>query len=585
MMRSAFRQAKTQNTKGTGERLRYVAIFFLLLALWIVARLFTLQIWQHDYYALFALNSREIYQKLHPTRGSIYFRDTRTKEPFPAVINRDYYLVYAVPKDIKIPDIVSTTRKIIEVLGFTTDEQKTDLLEKLSKRDDPYELVAKKVSDEQVTLLKEARLPGIFFTPQEHRYYPEDVVASTVIGFTGLNRDGNPVGRYGLEGYWENKLAGKGGFVAEERGAQGSWIALSERTTVEPENGASLVLTIDRTLQYKACERLRQGMEEYKAKSASLIIMDPNTGAILAMCSLPDFDPNNYSKVEDISAFNNTTIYTPYEPGSVFKPITMGAGLDLGLISPTTKFTDPCVYVYNGKPLRNAEHKCWGEQTMTNVLEHSINTGMVWLESQMDSQVFAGYVKKFGFGIKTGVELDTESAGDTSALEKKGDIYGATASFGQGITVTPLQIAAGYSAIANEGKLPKPYIVDEIRYADGTVEKTTPKYVDQPISARSARLLSGMLTSVIENTYKKAKVEHYYLAGKTGTAQIPDVNGYSLDRTNHTFAGFGPVDSPRFVIVVKFEEPARQWAEQTTVPVFKDVMEFTLHYYAVPGTR
>lgn len=584
-MRSAFRQAKINSTKGSGERLRYVALFFLFLALWIIARLFILQIWQHDYYALFALNSREIYQKLHPTRGAIYFQDTRSKELFPAAINRDYYLVYAVPKDVPAGEIVSTTRKIIEILDITTDEAKTDLLGKLSKRDDPYELVAKKVSDELVDKLKMADLPGIHFTPQEHRYYPEDFLAATVIGFTGLNRDGNPVGRYGLEGYWENKLAGKGGFLAEERGAQGSWIALSERTTVEPENGASLVLTIDRTLQYQACERLRAGMVEYKAKSAALVILDPTTGAILAMCSLPDFDPNNYSKVEDIAAFNNTTIYTPYEPGSVFKPITMAVGLDLELVSPATKFTDPCEYVINGYKVRNAERKCWGEQTMTNVLEHSVNTGVVWLQKQIDREVFASYVKKFGFGIKSGIELDTESAGDISSFDKKGEIFAANASFGQGITVTPLQLAASYAAIAHEGKLPQPYIVEEVRFADGRVEKTTPKFVDQPMSPRAAKLLSGMLTSVIENTYKKARVERYFVAGKTGTAQIADQGGYSADRTNHTFAGFAPVDNPRFVIVVKFEEPDRPWAEQTTIPVFKDVLEFALNYYAVPGTR
>ena len=567
------------------QRIRYVAVFFLILAGWIVVRLFVLQIVQHKYYALFALNAHEIYRKLHPERGQVFFQDTRTKQEYPAAVNKEFYIVYAVPKEMPPSEVATTTAQIIRILDIQDEDQKKGLEQKFAKTDSVYAPVAKKIPEEKVIALREAKLKGIYITPQTYRYYPEERLAASVLGFTGSDNDGNMVGRYGIEGYWEKELVGKGGLLAGERGALGSWIATAGRTTIAPENGVDLLLTIDRALEYKACERLREGLVEYKAKSAALVLMDPMTGAVLAMCSLPDFDPNNYSKVKDIAAFNNTSIFTSYEPGSVFKPITMAAGLDLGLVSPTTVFTDPCDIVINGYHVRNAERKCYGEQTMTQVLEKSINTGMVWVEERVGGDRFREYAQKFGFGNKTGVNLNTEAAGDISSLDKKGQIFGANGSFGQGLTATPLQLAAAYAAIANEGKLPKPYIVEEVRYANGKKERTLPSVAEQVVSPRAAKLLSGMLVSVVENHYHAAKIKNYYVAGKTGTAQIAERGAYSIDRTNHTFAGFAPADHPRFVLIVKYEEPEQHWAEQTALPVFRDVMKFALDYYGVAGKR
>lgn len=580
-----FRRVQARVQAVEPNRIRHVALIALLIALFIVVRLFILQVMQHDYYALFALNSHEIYQKLHPERGEIYFQDSRTKKEYPVALNKEFYLVFAVPKDIPADAVVSTTEHVASVLNITEPAEKQALLEKLSRKNDVYRPIAKKVPEEQMLRLKEAKLKGIQFTPQEYRFYPEQDLAGSLLGFTSFDDAGTLVGKYGVEGYWNEKLAGRGGLVAGERGAFGSWISLTDRTFVEPENGVDLVLTIDRALQYKACTRLAEGLEEYKAKSATLVIIDPTTGAVRAMCTVPNFDPNNYSKVEDIGVFNNSSIFTPYEPGSVFKAFTMGAGLDAGIISPNTLFTDPCELTINGFKVRNAERKCYGLQTMTQVLENSINTGVVWVEDKLGGERFRDYIRGFGFGEKTGVALDTEAAGDVSSLDRKGAIFGANASFGQGLTATPIQIAAAYAAIANDGKLLRPYIVDEIRHTSGQKEKTAPKVVNTVISSRAAKLLQGMLVSVVENHYKSAKVPGYYVAGKTGTAQIPEKGKYSLTRTNHTFAGFAPADNPRLVMVVKYEEPERQWAEQTALPVFRDVMQFALDYYAIPRTR
>lgn len=562
------------------SRIRYVAVFLLVLALWVTGRLFFLQVIRHDYYSLFALNSHEIYKKLHSERGAIFFQDSRSKQEYPAAINKQFYLVYAVPKEIPVTDVASTTSALVRALGLGAGEQK-DVTEKLARRDS-YRTIAKKVPEEISAVLKELKLPGIYLTPQDYRFYPEEKLASSVLGFASLNDEGGMRGQYGVEGYWEKKLAGKGGFLIGEKGALGSWIALGNRTAVAPENGANLLLTIDRTLQYTACERLRQGMVEYKAKSGSLVIMQPKTGAVLAMCSLPDFDPNNYSDVDTISAFNNTTIFTPYEPGSVFKTVTMAAALDLDLVTPNTTHVDPCQVEVNDRIIRNAMQQCYGKHTMTQSLENSINTTMVWLQERIGNVRFNEYVTKFGFGEKTGIGLNTEVAGDISSLSKKGQIFGANGSFGQGLTATPLQLAAAYSAVANDGRMPKAHVVEEVRLPSGQKEKTYLE-TEQILSSRAAKLLSGMLVSVVENHYPAAKVKGYYIGGKTGTAQIADKGAYSEDRTNHTFAGFGPAEDPSLVIVVKFEEPDRKWAEQTTIPVFRDVMEFALNYYGLPA--
>ncbi len=566
------------------NHLRVISIVFLVIALWVLGRLFFLQVLQHDYYSLFALNTHEIYETLHPQRGTIYVQDAAGEE-YPVAVNKQFYQVYAVPKEFEKGTASTTAAQLIEILGITDQTKKDRLFNRLSKEDDLYEAVERKVPEELAD--KATALKGVHSTPEQYRFYPEQNLGAAVFGFCGLNDDGNSVGRYGLEAYWDDKLAGTPGFRMGERGAFGSWITTAGMTLNPSHNGADLLLTIDRTLQYTACKRLQEGLVEFGAQRAALVMMDPKTGAVLAMCSLPDFDPNNFSKTPDIDAFNNQAIFTPYEPGSVFKPITMALAIDAGLVRPETTFTDPCERKIDRFTIRNALRKCYGLQTMTQVLENSINTGMIWIQEKLGRAAFQAGVAKFGFGQKTGITLSTEIAGDISSLDKKNSpIYGAVGSFGQGLTATPIQLATAYSALVNNGKLPKPYIVEEIRYPDGSTEKTKPYIIDTVISDRASQLIRGMLVSVVENgsSYIKTKLPDYYVGGKTGTAQIPGKGGYT-DETNHTFVGFGAANDPRFVLVVKYEKPARQWAESTAAPVFKDIMQFALQYYGIAPER
>ncbi|OGH88293.1 MAG: hypothetical protein A3J93_02115 [Candidatus Magasanikbacteria bacterium RIFOXYC2_FULL_42_28] len=566
------------------KRITTLGAAILIVGLIIITKLFVLQVLEHNFYSTFALSTREIYRELYPERGKIFWSDSRTGETYLAAVNRQYWQIYAVPNEIDKGDIVSTTKAITNFLDITDKDKIIEIQNKLSKAGDPYEPIAKKITADIKDEIQTANLPGIYATPEDWRYYPENDLGGNILGFVRPVEQ-RRVGNYGVEGFLNETLAGSEGFIMGERSALGSLISLAGKTLKPAEAGADVVLTIDRALETEACAALYEGYKKFETESAALVMINPKTGAILAMCSFPSFDPNNYSKVEEARAFNNTAIFTAYEPGSVMKPLTVAMAIDQNLISPGTTFTDPCERIINGHKIKNAEGKCYHTITMTEALEQSVNLAMIHLEEILGRERFSSYAKKFGLGQKTGISAATEMAGDISSLDKTGEIYGANASFGQGFTATPLQFAAAYSALANEGRLPKPYLVSEIRYSDGRVEKTQPEIVEAVISARTAKLVTGMLVSVAENGHSRgARIPGYFIAGKTGTAQIAEKGGYS-NETNHTFAGFGPAGNPKIVVVVKYEKPNVPWAESTATVAFKRIMDFAIKYYGLEKER
>lgn len=588
-MVNGYASSYHSRTVQKDPRIRIAVLLFTLAYGIVMARLAFLMLFQHNFYTALAVGAQDISTKLYPRRGEVFAQDFRTGERYPLAINRDYFLIYADTRKILTDDAANeAANKLAEIFSYTP-ERKLEVYAGLNKRSDPYEPIEQKVDEATTDRVRALNLPGIGFVRRSYRYYPEGNLAASVIGFVRLDETGKDIGQYGIEGYWHKELAGSGGFLEGKRSAAGQLIPLAGRLFTPPKDGADILLTIDRTLEYKACERLRQGFIEYGATSASLIIMDPRTGAIRAMCSLPDFDPNAYGKIASIDVYNNTSIFTAYEPGSVFKPLTMAAAINEELVSPDTLFHDTGERdVGCSKPVTNANNKVYGTQTMTGVLENSINTGVSYVVEKLGKKKFREYVEKFGFGLKEGIELATEVEGNISSLsngKKDGmDCYTATGAFGQGLTVTPLQMATAISSIANGGLLMKPYIVDEIAYSDGRVEKTGPKEIRRAISTRSASLVRGMMASVVDRGQsKRAQVAGYYVSGKTGTAQIAGPGGYTAE-TNHSFVGFAPADDPRFVMVVKFEKPARAYADATASPVFADVAKFALQYYGVaPG--
>ena len=565
-------------------------IFIVGIMLAIVCRLFFLMVLQHGFYTALAAGTHTLYSQLFPERGTIYIQDSRTEEEYPVALNKDVFTVFADTRNIQTEEEATHVADVLaETFGYD-NEKKLELFYKIHNTHDPYEPIEKGVEEDVVNMLKKKDVTGVGFVRQSARFYPEGNLAAQTIGFVGKNDSGSDIGRYGIEGYWNEELTGSGGFLEASRSLAGGVIPLAGKSFKPAKDGSDILLTVDRTLQYMACERLRAAMIEYEATSASLIILNPRTGAIRAMCSLPDFDPNIYGQVENTRMYNNTNIFTPYEPGSIFKPIAMAAVLNEDLLTPDSLFYDSgsrearCT-----KPIKNADGKVYEDQTMTGVLENSINTGMVYVVETLGKNPFITYVEKFGFGVKTGIRLSSETTGTIDSLYQNKnvqiDCYTATASFGQGITVTPLQMVSAFASIANEGKMMRPYIVEEIRNADGKIERTHPKVSAEIMSSKSASLLSAMLVRVVDNGHAGlAGVPGYYVAGKTGTAQIAGPGGYT-DETNHSFIGFAPVDDPAFVMLVKFEKPQRVFSASTAAPVFGDIAAFILDYYQIAPTR
>ncbi|OGL73638.1 hypothetical protein A3C96_03140 [Candidatus Uhrbacteria bacterium RIFCSPHIGHO2_02_FULL_60_10] len=559
-----------------------VAVTFALAILG--ARLFSLAVLAHDFYSRLAENQHGAFAEFYPDRGSIWFSDPKSPEGrYPAAVNKSLWLAYAEPR--QIADAAGTAAKLAPILKA----EEPELVAKLAGQDDPYEPLAHRLDDPAAAAIRELKLPGIGLTRENFRFYPDSPEGAHLVGFVGSDQEGRRLGRYGIEGYWEKQLAGESGFVSSETDPLGRWIGAAGRDLRPAKDGDEITLTVDRTIQHVACGKLRDAVAKHGATGGSVVILEPKTGAILAMCGMPDFDANVFSAVTDMRVFNNPVTFTQYEPGSIFKPIVMAAAIDAGAVSPNTTYEDEGSLVIGQYTIKNSDGVGHGLQTMTQVLEKSLNTGVIWAARRLGAERFREYAHAFGFGEKTGIDLDTEAAGDISSLARRGDIWLATASFGQGVSATPLQMAAAYAAIANGGKLMRPYAVAAVKHADGTVEKAEPEAVRQVIAKRAATLVGGMLVRVVEAGHgKRAGVPGYFVAGKTGTAQIPraDGQGYEEHASIGSFAGFAPVDRPAFVMVVKLDRPQDvEWAEASAAPLFGDIAKFLLQYMEIPPER
>ena len=400
----------------------------------------------------------------------------------------------------------------------------------------------------------------MYIRVSESRFYPFHALAAHVLGFVGETKeDSHHKGRYGIESFYNDELAGKRDDLTSR------FSRLTE--------GSDVVLTIDRNIQSVVEEILEKLISDYRATSGTVIVADPKTGAILALGSAPDFDPNDYSSFS-VSRFLNPAVESVYEPGSVFKLVTMAAGIDTGTVTPDTTYRDTGSLTLNGKTIKNWDEKSHGITTMTGVIENSLNIGAAFVESKIGHQVFLDYVNRFGVNEKTNVGLPGEVSGNTRSLEiDPRDINFATASFGQGVAVTPLQLIRAVSVIANKGIMMQPYIRADVG----------PKQVRRVISEETAKTITAMMVNAVDKNHV-AHIPNYTVAGKTGTAQIPDFKhgGYTNEYV-HTYVGFAPASDPRFIILVKIDKPAHApLAGTTVVPAFREIAEFLLNYYTVP---
>lgn len=579
--RSYSRHAPVDQTNG---RFRLVLAGFSVLGVLMILRLGYLQIMQYGLYSLYATDQHELAAKLLPTRGQILVRDPADGSLHPLATNRLSWVVYASPKDMTDPVAVA------HALSAALNLNDADVVTRITKNaEDPYELIAKGVSSEIVENVRALNLEGVGFVKTSARLYPEPGIGGQLLGFVSESGEKGGHGQYGIEGAFDEELAGTPGSILAEKDASGRRLTFGSSQLQAAVNGSDIVLTIDQTIQYKACSLIQEAVRKYNADSGSMLVMDPVTGAMRAMCSSPDFNPAEYGKVKDLSILNNPVTQHAFEPGSTFKAITMAAGLDAEKISPKSTYVDTGVEEIDDFKIRNSDGKANGVQTMTQVLAESLNTGTIFVQRQLGKDLFRKYVEAFGFGKKTGIELTPEAKGNIQPLTKKGSIFAATGSFGQGITATPMQLIAAYGALGNGGRLMKPYVVDEILRPDGTRVKTKPEVVGQPISARSSRLISGMLAAVVEEGHgKRAGVPGYWVAGKTGTAQVArtDGLGYQKDVSIGSFIGYAPSSDPKFVMLVKLDHPRDvEWAESSAAPLFGEMAKFLLTYEQVQPDR
>lgn len=568
-------------------RLRLVAAAWLLLAGLYIVRLFYIQVVEHAKYDDAAKITRQLNTTIRAKRGEIFAGGARPDQNAltPLALNRDQLV------------LISDNRKISDPLEFAniiasstnaTPEDRAALVQKISDRTRAYQPLIKDISATALETVQaqmnERGLIGLFVDRLPARLYPENDLFSQTIGFLGRDDKAQPIGRYGIEGFYNTRLSGTDGFVKTERDPSGGWIPVADREFQAAVDGDDIILTFDRAIQLKLCDALQKGVAAYHASSATGAVMNPKTGEIWAMCSVPAFNPNEYQKAE-ARTYNNDFIWHAFEPGSVFKAVTMSSALDAGVVTPDTTFVDSGTLQRDGFTIRNAGNKAWGTQTMTGVIKESINTGTAFAAEKLGREKFAAYVKNFGFGKLTGVELKVEEDGNIKSIDKKCSSCLANNSFGQGLTVTPMQLLQAYATIANGGVMVQPTVVRAWRAVEGGATVwNEPKEIRRVISKKAAEQITEMLrVAVAEGHGKKAGVPGYSVAGKTGTGQIAGPNGKYIEGTfNHTFAGFAPISNPRFVMVIKFERPQALYAESTAVPTFGAVAKFILEYLGVP---
>lgn len=560
----------------------YVLAFFACLFFGaIVLRLFSLQVASYESYKALAYDQHSIFKSLIPKRGEVFLKDK--EGVYPVAVNRETKMAYAVPKEVENLD--ETVSRISEVLGLDKD----DLRKRLDKPEDMYEILKHRLSDEEIEKITSLKMKGIRLADEDYRYYPAGELASHILGFVGW-KDNNFGGRYGTELYFEDNLKGEEGNIFHKKDASGGWISTMEKEIVQARDGDNLVLTIDHIIQYETEKILKSAVEKHGADRGTIIVMEPATGKILSLANYPAFSPNEYSKVENMEDFRNIAVSDPYECGSVFKTITLAAAIDGGKISPNTVFVDTGLVSQSGYNIKNSDEKSYGRQTMTEVLEKSLNTGAIYAEKSIGNRNFSDYVKRFGFGERTEADIYGEAAGNIANLKNlKSDIQFFTASFGQGITVTPLQLINAYNAVASGGVLMKPQILEKIIKSDGTEEKIEPQEIRRVLSQGSASEVSQMLASVVKNGHgKRAGVPGYLVGGKTGTAQVAKrgEKGYEEGKTIGSFVGFAPIDNPRFTVLVRIDDPKDvEWAESSAAPTFGELMKFLLEYANIEPTE
>src|SRR3989344_164226 len=552
-------------------RIGFIKILFLLFLFGIMTRLFYWQVVRADELKVMAEGQHFENLQIPAIRG-----DIKTSDGFSLATSRPNFLVYALPKTLteqEKKDLATILAKLLS-LGEKEYEEilKKEFSEKLSQNLYWVSLV-KNLNFDMKNKINNLKLKGIGFSETSSRFYPEGSSSAQLLGFVGSNQRGEDTGYFGLEGFYNGELKGVAGNIRQERDALGLPIIFGQFLGIFKKDGKSLQTNIDRSVQFIVEQTLKKDIERYGAKAASAIVMDPESGAILAMASYPSYDPANFTKYPK-EYYRNPIVADSYEPGSTFKVLVMAAAINEDLVEPDTK-CDNC-----GAPIQlgGFSIKTWNSQykkdiTMTETIIHSDNTGMVFAGKKLGIEKLYSYLENFGMGSNTNIDLQDESSSDMRSKEDWKEIDLATASFGQGILVTPIQMIRAVATIANGGKLVEPHIAKTIE-GDNSNFEIKPKVVREVIKPDTAKIITEMMVKAVdEGEAKFAKPKGFKVAGKTGTAQIPIAGHYDPTKTNASFIGFAPVppegsnELPEFAMLVTLREPqSSPWAADTAAP-------------------
>jgi cell division protein FtsI/penicillin-binding protein 2 len=568
--------------KAGGSRFTWrfaVLIAFLAVATGgLVARLAFIQLVHHDSYTLEAQEEHFHKQPIRSSRGAILDRNG-----FPLATTTDAFDIYVDRRAWRddAPDRPNrVARGLSPLLGLPEDV----LLAKLQDTSTgPIGLVADGVDFEAGWAIQDMALPGISVVAATSRFYPEGDIASGLIGFLGRDHSGLA----GLEADLDDILSGTPGAIYFERDSIGQPIAFGDSRVEPGVPGADVRLTIDRYIQRLVENELDKQLKDHEASGGSIIVMDPHTGAILAMASRPSFKLSqlDLEGALRLDLFRNRAVTDLYEPGSVIKTVTMASAIDLGLVSPGTTYFDSGTVTRGGFTFKNWDFSANGIQTMTDVLQKSLNTGAIWLSDLLGANNLYDYQKRFGFGEATHSGLGGEATGLLRTNKDPGwypsDL--ATNSYGQGMAATPLQVITAISAVINGGKLMRPYVIEEIDSSEGR-RIYEPVIVRQTISEAASKTMVSMLNEVVDgNPVHKAQVKGYSVGGKTGTTLVSIPTGYALDSTIASFVGFAPVEDPAFIMLVKIDQPQDDpLGGIVAAPVFGKLAPQILAYLNVP---
>jgi stage V sporulation protein D (sporulation-specific penicillin-binding protein) len=557
-------------------RFHALFLFFILLFLAITARLFYWQVVRAEELSDLGRSQygREI--KLTPRRGEI-----KTSDGFPIAANKLSYLVFANPKEIKDP------LKTVDSLAALLVMDPASISAQLSLTDRYWVPIKQRVSYETKTAIESRKLPGIGFEEHSIRFYPEASTAAKILGFVGKNEEGDDEGYFGLEGFYNRQLKGRVTLALQIHDAFGRPILARTTKQTGEVDGRNLILHINRPIQFMLEHELKAGVEKYGAQGGMAAVMDPKTGGIIAMAAYPSYDPRTYFEYTDM-LYKNPFITDTYEPGSTFKPLILAAALEANLVKPETRCTSCSGPVeIGGYTIQTWNNQYRESPTMVEVIQHSDNTGMVFIAQKLGLDLMLSYFDKLGIGQATGVDLQGEV---TPMIRERNNWYPidlATASFGQGISLTPIELLSAFSSLANGGKRMQPHVVAAVETEEGELIPIDPKVLSVPYSEKTTKVMTEILVNAVdEGEAKWAKPKGYRIAGKTGTAQIPVAGHYDPNKTIPSFIGFAPAEDPRFIALVVLDRPTTSiYGSETAAPMFFRIAKNILSYYGIGPTE